>query len=223
MVLTGNGSSSDNDDYVRVESKEKTKPTTAGIALNAAKLEEHNRSTGEEVKQLHSLPRNAESVEKTEVPSQVGAGLLFGLSGLLLGGPLLALLGGAGATYVASNDEGPIGDAARASGDFAIDTGSKVGEAAKEANEKHGLIDKIKSAFAFGWGKVQHFDEEHKATEKVKETMSNAGEKTVEFERKHHVMENILGGIQSGVNFLLGKVRDATGESCNGNSKTKQS
>lgn len=222
MVLTGHddGSSSDNDDYVRVEPEEKTEPTTAGIALNAAKLEEHNKITDEEVKELNNLPRNAESAEKTEVPSQVGAGLLFGLSGLLLGGPVLALLGGAGATYVASKDEGPIGDAARASGDFAIETGSKVGEAAKEANEKHGFIDKIKSAFTYGWSKVQHFDEEHKATEKVKETMSNAGEKTVEFERKHHVMENFLGGIQSGVNFLLDKVKDATGESCNGKNQT---
>merc|ERR1712194_248231 len=136
-----------------------------------------------------------------------GAGLLFGFSGLVLGGPVLAILGGVGATYIASKDEGPIGDAARASGDFAVTTGSKVGKAAKEANEKHDFVDKIKSAFACGWSKWQHFDKEHKATEKVKDTTSNAGEKTVEFERKHHVMENILGGIQNGAKFLLKKVR----------------
>lgn len=208
MALTGCDDDSSSDDENNKSS-----------LLNVAKLEEHNKISVEEIKECNNLRSNeGESEAKTEVPSQVGAGLLFGLSGLVLGGPVLAILGGIGATYAASKDEGPVGDAARASGDFAITTGSKVGEAAKEANEEHGFVDKIKIAFACGWSKVQQFDEEHKATEKVKETMSDVGEKTAEFERKHHVMENILGGIQKGVTFLLEKMRNATDESCNGKS-----
>lgn len=218
MALTGS-----DDGFCLVEGRvspdnDDSKPTAAGIGLNAAKLEEHNKNSAEKVTESNNIPPNAESTEKTEVPSEVGAGLLFGLSGLVLGGPVLALLGGVGAACVASKDAGPIGEAARAGGDFAIDTGSKVGEAAKEANERHGFVDKIKSAFVYGWSKVKQIDEETKASEKAKEAMSNVGEKTVEFERKHHFMENILGGIQNGVNFLLEKVKDATGESCNGNS-----
>ena len=121
----------------------------------------------------------------------------------------MALLAGAGATYVASNDEGPAGNAARGAGDLAVTTGSKVGEAKREANEEHGIVDKIKNAFSKWWGKVQEY--------KVKETVSGVKEKTVEFEQKHHVMENLLTGIQNGVNFLLGKVRDATSEApCSG-------
>lgn len=218
MALTGS-----DDGYCLVEgrvspdNKDSTKPTT-GTGLDAAKLEEHNRNTEKGATGANNTLPNAESGEKTEVPSEVGAGILFGLSGLVLGGPVLALLGGVGATYAATKDSGPIGDAARAGGDFAIDTGSKVGEAAKEANEKHGFVDKVKGALAYGWSKVKQFDEETKASEKAKEAMSNVGEKTIEFERKHHFMENVLGGIQNGVNFLLEKVRDATGESCNGNS-----
>ena len=51
--------------------------------------------------------------------------------------------------------------------------------------------------------------------------MSDVTQKTVEFESKHHVMENILGGIQNGVNFLLVKLKDATGgESGTGNERS---
>ena len=208
MELTGcsNNSPLDESDYVKleVESNNKTGPTTVGVELNSANLENHNKNT-----EAHDIPRNAES--ETQVPPKVGAGLLFGVTGLVLGGPILALLSGVGATYAASKDEGPIGDAARASGNFAVETGSKAGEAAKEANEKHDVIDKIKSAFASIWSKVQQFDEEHKATEKVKETMSNVGEKSMNFEREHHVMENALEGIKNGVDFLLNKVRETKG------------
>jgi len=223
MALTGYDDSSSDDGNIEtseIQSKEKAESATTGL-LNASNLEELNKNRGEEVETCNNHPSNeAESETKTEVPPQVGAGLLFGLSGLLLGGPILALLAGVGSTYVASKDDGPVGDAARTSGGFAIATGSKVGEAAKEANENHGILDKIKNAFTSGWGKVQKFDEEHKATEKVKETMSDVGQKSVEFEQKHHVMENILEGLQNGVNFLLGKLRDTTGESCNGNSSS---
>jgi len=211
MTLTGcdDNSSLDEDDYVRleVEPEKKTASTTAGIELNSVNLKNHNKENS-----------NTKCADKAEIPSEVGAGLLFGVSGLVLGGPILAILGGVGAAYVASKDEGPVGDAARASGSFAVETGSKVGEAAKEANEKHDLTDKIKCAFACVWSKVQHFDKEHKATEKVKETMNNVGEKSVEFERKHHVMEKMLAGIKNGVDFLLNKVREATGGSWDRNS-----
>ena len=184
----------------------------AGEGLTASKLEEHNTKMGEEI---HSQ----------QPKSEVGAGILFGLSGLLLGGPILGLLTGFGAAYVATNNDGPAGNAARRSGDFAIETGSKVGEAAREANEKHHILDKIKDIFNNGWNRVQKFDEEHKIGEKAKESMSGVKQKTVEFEQKHHVMENILEGIQNGVNFLLDKLRDttATNESSAAESEAEKS
>lgn len=230
MALTGydddDHSSSDDDGNAKqseIESKtencvDQDDTNTAGIelrGLNAANLEEHNKNNAVGSDDIQEC-NNPSNDTKTEVPSQVGAGLLFGLSGLFLGGPILALLTGVGATYVASNNDGPVGDAARASGEFAINSGVKAGEAAKEVNEKHGILEKMKNAFSSGWDKVRQFDEEHKATEKVKETMSDVTQKTVEFEQKHHVMENILEGIQNGVNFLLDKLRDSTsGGSCN--------
>jgi hypothetical protein len=229
MALTGSADDSSSDDFVKVDGPEGRSENigqdAAGaepVGLNETKLEEHNKNIGEEIQACSRPGNEANEDAETEAGStEVGAGVLFGVSGLLLGGPILGLLTGAGAALLASNDEGPVGEAARASGDFAVTTGAKVGEAAKEANEKHGVLDKIKEVFAAGWGKVQQFDEEHKASEKVKETVSGVTEKTVEFERNHHIVENALQGIQNGVNFLLEKLRGArtsTGtESCNEN------
>ncbi|KAL9191199.1 hypothetical protein ACHAXT_000905 [Thalassiosira profunda] len=174
--------------------------------LTESNLEEHNKSTeGEEVQ-----VQACQNETGTEVPSQVGAGLLFGLSGLVLGGPILGVFTGVGAALVATNNDGPVGDAARASGDFAVSTGSRVGDAARDANEKHHILEKIGNLFKAGWSRVRQFDEEHHASEKVKETMSDVTQRTVEFERKHHYVENLLEGIRSGVSHLLDKLREDT-------------
>jgi hypothetical protein len=198
---------------------------TAAADLNATNLEQHNKNM-EEGGDTHEFNnhRNSSSDEcDSETKTQVGAGLFFGLSGLLIGGPIFGVLTGTGAAIVASKDKGVAGDVARATGDFAVVTGSKVGEAAKEVNEKHGVVDKIVNAVVTAWGRFQQFDEEHKISEKTKESMSVVSQKTVEFENKHHLMEHILGGIQSGVNFLLVKLKDATGgESDAGNGRSRE-
>jgi len=221
MALTGYAEDASSDDEARVESSQEK---NRGLELNPFNLKKHDTSMGEEVQESNHPSKEDESETKTEVPSQVGAGLLFGFSGLLLGGPILALLAGVGATCLAASDEGPAGEAARASGDAAITAGAKAGEAAKEANEKHHILDKIKNAFNCGWVKVQQFDEEHKATERAKEAVGGVAQKTVELEQKHHVMENLLQGLQNGVNFLLVKLKETTDGSCNnGNTNTNKS
>ena len=130
----------------------------------------------------------------------------------MIGGPILGLLTGVGAFFVSTKDEGPAGDVARGAGEFAVTTGSKVEDAAKEANEKHGILDKIKEAFTTGWGKVKELDEEAKISEKVKETAGVVKDKTVEFEQKHHVMANILEGINNFTSNMLENLKGCDGE-----------
>jgi len=206
------------DDEGRVESSQEKH---RGLELNPFNLKQHDENMEEKVQECNHLSKEDESETKTEVPSQVGAGLLFGFTGLFLGGPILALLAGVGASVLAANDEGPAGEAARSSGDAAITVGTKAGEAAKEANEKHHILDKIKDALNCGWVKVQKFDEEHKATERAKEAVGGVAQKTVELEQKHHVMENVLQGIQNGVKFLLVKLKEKTDGSCNNANNSK--
>lgn len=182
--------------------------------LNASNLEEHDKNTGGGGGTRECEIRSNED-GGSEAKTQVGAGLLFGLSGLILGGPIFGILTGVGAAIVASKDEGTAGDVARSTGAFAVTTGSLVGEAARDVNEKHGILEKIKNAFASGWSRVQQFDEEHKVGEKAKETIDDVKQKTVEFEKEHHLMQHILEGVQNGVNFLLDKLKGATTD-CDG-------
>ncbi len=125
------------------------------IEFNASRLKEHDEQMGNET----ISQQNSEETE-TAV-SSAGAGLLFGLSGLVLGGPALGTIAGVSAAVVASNDQGPAGDNARAAGSFAITTGSKVGDVARDVNEKHGILDWIQKVVSPGWGKVGQFDDEH--------------------------------------------------------------
>ena len=115
---------------------------------------------------------------------------------------------GASAYYVASNNDGPVGEAARNTGDWAVKTGAKVTEAAKEADEQHHILDKVGSFFSSAWEKAVNFDDEHRSF--VKETVSEVGAKTVEFERNYHVFENILVSIRNGIDYLLEKLSRAT-------------
>mmetsp|Transcript_15852 Transcript_15852/g.24467 ORF Transcript_15852/g.24467 Transcript_15852/m.24467 type:complete len:225 (+) Transcript_15852:101-775(+) len=173
------------------------------IKFTASRLKKHD----EQMESDSTSQQNTE--EKDAAVSSAGAGLLFGLSGLILGGPVLGTIAGVSAAVVASNDQGPAGDNARAAGTFAITTGSKVGDAARDVNEKHGILDWIQNVLSSGWGKVRQFDDEHHTSETVKETMSTVSDKVVGFEREHHLFENMLEGIQSGVQFLLEKVKGA--------------
>eukprot|EP00804_Cyclotella_cryptica_P014583 CCRYP_020643-RA/>CCRYP_020643-RA protein AED:0.02 eAED:0.02 QI:334/1/1/1/0/0.25/4/2319/223 len=199
------------------ESKQKAEDNSVGVVkevpiLTEEVLADHNKTT-----KNHDADKRGDAA-KSEPPddsrSQIGAGVLAGITagstGLFLGGPFLGAISGASAYYVASNNDGPIGDAARNTGDWAVKTGAKVGETVREADERHNIFDQVQNFFSNGWQRVCQLDQEHKASERVKETVSEVGAKTIEFERNHHFMENTLVGIQKGIDFVLEKLKGAT-------------
>lgn len=198
------------------EEEEQSIITTPYHNLDAATLAEHHKNTtpaddyttaNEE--EEHTVVNDVDSETKT----QVGAGLLFGIPGLIVGGPILGLLLGVGAAVVAKQDDGPAGDGARKAGAFAIETSSVVGEKAREVNERHGIMDKIKIGWEHIWKRVVQFDEEHKIGESTKAVVEDVKQKTVEFENEHHWGQQILDGVQNGVMFLRDKLNDVTNKS----------
>jgi hypothetical protein len=233
MALTGDvyAKDSSSEGTEKMEEKQQSKDTSAAASDespivaavadddNSDNSDEHVKLTETILKEHNEQMDNIESSSSTHITdereaavSSAGAGLLFGFSGLILGGPILGTIAGVSAAIVASNDHGPVGNNARAAGNFAMSTGSKVGEVARDVDEKHGIIERIKHAWAEGWGKVKQFDEEHHTSESIKETMSNVSDKVVGFEKEHHFFENLLEGIHKGVQFLLEKVKSATSE-----------
>jgi hypothetical protein len=69
-----------------------------------------------------------------------GAAIAGGITGLVIAGPVLAIVGAAGAAVVASQNKGMAGKIARASGDVVV----TAGDSAKHFDEKHHVVDKTK-------------------------------------------------------------------------------
>ena len=158
--------------------------------LTSGNLEKHNKDTSDD--------KDTTTESDEDVQTGVGAGVLFAVPGLIVGGPLLGLLSGVSAFFVATKDhESPAGDVARNAGKFAVETSSNVGHVAKEVDQEHHIMDKIKEGWSNLTSKVQQIDEENKISEKVSvkasvakekaiETASVVKEKAVVFEQKHH-------------------------------------
>lgn len=85
-------------------------------------------------------------------PNVIGAGVVTGLCGFLLGGPLLAAALGISAGYAAENDtRGPLGKAARQVGDWAVETEQKV----ETYDEQHHVSGKINAWLRSIWQSIQ--------------------------------------------------------------------
>ena len=157
------------------DDNEDEQPTTTD--LTPANLEEHNKDTAT------SGEDTTTEADESEVQTGVGAGVLFAVPGLIVGGPLLGILSGISAFFVATKDhESPAGDVARNAGKFAVETGSQVGHVAKEVDQEHHIMDKIKE----GWSNLTSKVQPSIAKEKAVETASVVKEKAVAFEQRHH-------------------------------------
>jgi len=184
---TTNGQVKDELDEPIFDDNEDEQPATTD--LTSGNLEKHKDTSDD---------KGTTTESDEDVQTGVGAGVLFAVPGLIVGGPLLGLLSGVSAFFVATKDhESPAGDVARNAGKFAVETSSNVGQVAKEVDQEHHIMDKIKEGWSNLTSKVQQIDEENKISEKVSmkasvakekavETASVVKEKAVVFEQKHH-------------------------------------
>lgn len=144
----------------------------------------------------------------------VGAGVLGGVVGLLLAGPIFGLLLGFGTAY-ATNKDGAAGDAARAVGDVALVAKTK----AREVDNKHQLVEKSKVAANHAWERAKELDRRHRVLEKAKDFVQFTWLKILEINREHRVLERAVEGVGRMMAFALSKIservnpRDENGDS----------
>lgn len=96
-----------------------------------------NKSVNPSTQQTHQDSERKKSKRITQ-----GAAIVGGITGVIVAGPVLGIIGAVGAAVVASQNNGVAGDIVRASGG-AIMT---VGDTAKEIDGKYRVIDKSKTA-----------------------------------------------------------------------------
>ncbi|KAG7363275.1 hypothetical protein IV203_026635 [Nitzschia inconspicua] len=144
----------------------------------------------------HSLHPAVSLEEDNDNDNQVfGAGAAGAVLGLLMGGPFLCIILGLG-SFVCSQQEGAVGDIARAMGDVALLTQSKF----QELNEKHHLVDKGKEAAGKVLVHIKAANERHRQRRyrrgfekkvKFRKLVAWCWKSLLDFERKH----KILGGL----------------------------
>jgi hypothetical protein len=122
----------------------------------------------------------------------------------LLGGPFLALIFGFGVAYAAQQDEGAVGDSARAVGDVALAASVKV----REINDKHRVVERAKVAGTQAWEKAAELDQKHGIVEKASNAIVVAWHKTREFVIRHRLIERGIDGIGRGVYWVAKKINE---------------
>ena len=106
------------------------------------------------------------------------AAIAGGVTGLVIAGPIIGVIGAIGAGALASQ-KNKAGDVARASGDVVI----SAGERAKQIDEKHHVVDK------------------------TKKVSKNVIHKAKEFENKHHLGEKAGKSMTAGLKFVSNKLK----------------
>jgi hypothetical protein len=156
--------------------------------------------------QLDGVPvMPIEPDEETEEEQQqtltVSAGVAGGVVGLLVGGPVLAILTGFGTAY-ATQQEGAAGDAARAVGQLALEAQQK----AVQVDRKHNLVQKGKVAASQAWEKAKEMDRKHNILHRTKAFCIWSWETAREQNHKHHLLERAATSTGLFISLVVRKI-----------------
>lgn len=162
---------------------DKTQPETASTPLHPAIDSCPMPATPPATTDPRKARRNGDVV--------AGAAAVGAIAGCCLMGPILGIVGAAGAAYAASKDSGAAGDAARQLGKGAV----AATASAKELDRKHQLSSKAVHFFQATATKAQQLGEEWKVKEKVAATARRAQE----FEREHQLTSRAAKGLADGL------------------------
>jgi hypothetical protein len=148
--------------------------------------------------------RDLSSTSSGDADAQVfGSGAAGAVLGLLVGGPLLAVMFGLGMLYHCQQ-EGVMGDVARALGDVALLTRSRF----EELNEKHHLVDRGRHAAGNALNKIK----ETERRRSIRRCQKGAGVQRfvatcwkflVAFENKHHFFSRVFTETKHHLNVLV--------------------
>ena len=158
-----------------------------------------------------------------EEDSQVlGAGAAGAVLGLLFGGPFFSVVLGLGMLYH-SQQEGAMGDLARAMGDVALLTRKRF----EELNEKHHLVDKGKNAAGKALKKIKEADRRrhHRRCckrEKFQKFLATCWKSLVAFENKHHLLSRASNKAKNHLDALVEKYTPTSDPSDQGDNHEAQ-
>ena len=157
-----------------------------------------------------SLPTNpTPSAEKKGTDSKVivGAASVGAAMGLIVSGPLAAVVLGVGAVCAAQST-GPAADVAKSAGNLACTAGHK----AVELDRKHSIVDKTKHAANATAQKAVELDNKHHIVANTKAAAVSGYTKAAKYDEEHHVTEKVGASLVSGMDWLQSKLAGGEGK-----------
>lgn len=122
------------------------------------------------------------------------SGIAGGVVGLLLGGPILALIAGFGSAY-ATRKQNKVGDISRSMGEIAL----SIEEKAKQINQKHHFADKTKAS-------MDNLEDRCSIATKTRQLVITSWRAAVDYTREHNLIERGIEGTGHGFEYLAEKV-----------------
>jgi hypothetical protein len=147
----------------------------------------HNSSTSTTTTSEHEHVMANHNI--APVNKKKAAGIMAGITGCLVGGPILGVVFGLGVAH-AYDKEGFAGDTARATGDIAALALQK----ARSIDEKHHVVDKSKVLANQAIARAQEIDQEHHVLEKATTFAVSTWQAFVDFCQRNRVAERFAKG-----------------------------
>ena len=140
--------------------------------------------------------------EEGDQAQAVAAGVGTGVLGMLVCGPIGAMVLGFSAAYAAEKQQGVVGDSARAMGDVALSAKAK----ATEIDNKYHVVQETIAAAGEAWEKAKELDREHKILQKAKDITLYSSAATVDFVRRHNLVERGLISMGKGACWVSDRI-----------------
>jgi hypothetical protein len=151
---------------------------------------------------------NANAVRDGQVDNnhdgvKCGAGVASGMFGMLVGGPVLAILLGLGTAY-AADQPGAAGDAARSVGEVAIVAQNKL----KKLDEEHKFVERSKSMAAEAVQKLQEADRDRRLVDRFKDFATRSFHSVSLYVKEHRLLERGTQAVGQAAYWAAHKIAD---------------
>jgi hypothetical protein len=132
-----------------------------------------------------------------------GAGVASGLFGMLMGGPVLAILLGFGTAY-AADQPGAAGDVARSVGEVALVAQAKF----RKLDDQHKFVENGKVMAAKAVQKMQEADREHRIVDRIKDVAIRSFRSVAQFVKEHRILERGTQAVGQAAYWAANKIAD---------------
>jgi hypothetical protein len=132
-----------------------------------------------------------------------GAGVASGIFGMLMGGPVLAILLGFGTAY-AADQPGAAGDVARSVGEVALVAQAKF----RKLDQQHQFVENGKAVAAKAVQKMHEADREHRIVDRIKDVAIKSFRSLVQFVKEHRLIERGTQAVGQAAYWAAHKIAD---------------